>query len=150
MSEWRERALELFPDMRADIERAESVGMLWGELESRFNSYYRSVSKGETEEPYQLVRAIYDYAIWCSHAKADHTFNAATSGFYEDVTSHAFRSVTSTYERIIKDLVSNLGLSEIKRMRWAFAASIEPHQLEKFMADCERTQRELRRASQQR
>jgi len=137
MSEWRERALELFPDIRTDIEKAESVGMLWIELESRFNSHYDRLSKGHVQESSQVIRAIYHYAIWCSRAESDRTFNAATLGFYEHVTFHAFRSDPSTYEHIVKDLVCNLGLPEIKRMRWAFAALIEPHQLEKFMADCD-------------
>lgn len=146
MSNWRKRALELFPDMKTDIEKADSVGMLWVELESRFHSYYAKLSKGYAQGSPQLIRAIYAYAIWCSRAKSDDTSNAATISFYYDVPVNAlntFRSDPSTYEQIVKDLVSNLGLAEIKRLRWAFAALIEPHQLEEFMADCGRAARDL-------
>jgi hypothetical protein len=35
MSKWRARALDLFPEMRAQIQSAESVGALWIDLISR-------------------------------------------------------------------------------------------------------------------
>jgi hypothetical protein len=145
MSKWRERALELLPDMRADIEKAESVTMLWVELEVRYRRYYDRLSEGVGQGGAQLIRPIYAYAIWCSRAESAETSDAATIGFYYGIPVNAFntfRSDPSKYEHILEDLVSNLGLPEIERMRWAFAALIEPPQLDKFMADCGRIARD--------
>lgn len=150
MSKWRERALELFPGMRPDIEKAESVGLLWVELSCRFDTYYRRITEGDVKESSQLIPAIYEYAVWCSHAQSNDTSDAATLGFYEHIGFYALGSETSIYDRIVKDLVSNLGLPEIKRLHWAFAALIEPHQLEKFMADCVSVARDLQGDSQKR
>lgn len=144
VSKWRERALELFPGMRLDIEKADSIGLLWVKLSAYYDAYYWKITQGDVNESSKLIAAIYEYAIWCSHSQSSDTFDAATLGFYEHVSSYAFCSETSIYDRIVKDLVSNLGLSEIKRMSWAFAAMIEPHQFEDFMMDCERIQRQLR------
>jgi hypothetical protein len=121
--------------------------MLRTELGSRFHSYYDGLPKGRWQASPERIRVIYDYATWCRHTRSDDTSNAATIGFYYDVPVNAFnilRSDPSTYEQIIKDLISGVGLPEIKRLRWAFAALIEPHQLEKFIADCDRVARDLR------
>lgn len=95
MSKRRERALELFPDIRADIEKAESVGMLWVELELRYRWYYDRLSEGVGQSGAQLIRPIYAYAIWCSRAESAETSDAATIGFYYGVPVNAFNTLSA-------------------------------------------------------
>jgi hypothetical protein len=144
VSDWRVRALELFPDLRPDIQAAKSVGSFWCELCSRFDTHYEHCGIGETESP-ELIRAIYLYATWCTRAESVDVFNAATIGFYEHVSWHALRCAPSIYELIIEDLVTNIGLPEIKSMAGTFGYLIESDELDRFLADCEKADRDLQR-----
>lgn len=149
MSKWRARALELFPDLKPDIQAAKSVGMLWCELCSHFDAHYK-LCESEQKESSERIRALYLYAIWCTRAKSVDTFNAAAIGFYEHVSWHALKCNPSAYGQIIEDLVRNIGLPEVKSMAGAFGYLIESDELAKFLADCEKTDRDLQRRSQKR
>jgi hypothetical protein len=148
LSKWRAKALELFPDMKADIEKADSVGMLWTELWLRFCSYYEASNSCRQQS--ELIRAIYLYAAWCTCAKSVDTLEAAAIGFYENVSWYALRCPPSIHERVITDLVKSIGLPGIKGMAGTFAYLIGPDGLRQFLADCEQADRDLRRRSQKR
>jgi hypothetical protein len=80
MSVWRRVALERFPDLRSQIERTESVGMLWIELYSTFCRAH--------EEPVDndLIRRFYLYAWWClKESKSTEVSDKAGMGFYEEL-----------------------------------------------------------------
>jgi hypothetical protein len=128
MSAWRARALEFFPDMRTEIEGADSVGTLWIELCLRFERHYRERCACE------FIHAVYLYATWCTRSPSVNVYNGAAIGFYENVPRFAFGCDALTYELIIHDLVSNIGLPDILRM--PFAYSIERHQYDRFLEDC--------------
>jgi hypothetical protein len=137
MSAWRARALEFFPDMRTEIEGADSVGMLWIELCFRFERHYREHCACK------IIHAIYLYATWCTRSPSANVYNGAAIGFYEQVARFAFSCDSLTYELVIRDLVSNIGLPEI--LHTPFGYAIESHQYEKFLADCESMDRDVRR-----
>src|SRR6266849_7797744 len=134
MSQWRAKALELFPDMRPTIEAAESIGMLWIELASRFHDYYRSLDDQGGKESPELIRAICLYAIWCTRSKSSATQQAAWIEFYEYLPQYASECKPSIYKKIVEDLVANIGLAEIE-MSPALGAYMKPDQRERFMHD---------------
>ena len=78
MSAWRRKALELLPQHRALIERAESPMSLWIDLHLRFRDH---VASGE--------RAVLQYASWCTREGAgtgpSDTLTAVLVAFYEDL-----------------------------------------------------------------
>ena len=140
MSAWRARALELFPDMRATIQGADSAGMLWIELCFRFEDHYKNPDISQ-ESP-DLIHNLYLYAVWCTRSSSDEVSNAATIGFYEHVARFAFSCEASKYQLVIHDLVANIGLPEILRL--PFAYPIERHQYETFLTNCVEVDRDLR------
>lgn len=77
MSTWRRKALELFPDLREEIEDpGTSVMSLFFELLPRCRSAH---DRGDLEE----LKKIYGFADWCATQKAKELWNAAGVGFYE-------------------------------------------------------------------
>jgi hypothetical protein len=77
MSAWRRKALELFPDLRNDIEDPDtSVMGLFFELLPRCRDAH---GRNDLEE----LRRIYGFADWCASQKAKELWNAAGVGFYE-------------------------------------------------------------------
>ena len=147
VNKWRERALELFPSLRSEVQAAESVGMLWCELCSRFDAHYEHLDSENTESS-ALISAIYLYAIWCTSSKSVDTFNAAAIGFYEHVPWHALRCNSPKYQLIVEDIVKNIGMPEIKRMAGVFGYLLKPDQFTKFLADCGKADRDLCRRLQ--
>ena len=71
MSKWRARALELFPDMRTEVESADSVGALWIELIMRLQHHY-DADEASRDDP-NLFRSICLYATWCKGADSPKT-----------------------------------------------------------------------------
>lgn len=69
MSKLREKAIQLFPDMRSEIQVAESVGDLWSELSSRFGLYYGHL-EDKRDQPSEFIPAIDLYADWCTRAES--------------------------------------------------------------------------------
>lgn len=143
MSEWRAKALELFPDMRSEIQSAESVGGFWIELISRFEGRYSSATHDEPKERAALIRSTCLYAIWCDRSESLNTQEAARIEFYEYLPSFALGCTDVNYARLVRDLVVNMGIGEFGKM----GASLKPVEREKFLADARGSDDERRRLS---
>lgn len=77
MSAWRKRALELFPDLRSDIEPDDAtIYTVFFELLPRCLEAH---DRGDLEE---LTR-IYGFAEWCFPQQAKDLWNAAAVAFYD-------------------------------------------------------------------
>lgn len=144
MSRWREKAIELFPDMRNEIQAVQSVGDLWDELSSRFNLYY-SYFDHKLVRSSEFIPAIYLYADWCTRAESLAVREAAIIGFYESIGLVIFRVNEAVRKKIIQDLLKHVGLEKIRSLRNAFGQLLDSDQREKFLSDCEQVDRDLRR-----
>ena len=142
MSKWRARALELFPDMRTEVESAGSVGALWIELIMRLHHHYDAYEA--TRDSPSLFRAICLYATWCKGSDSPKTQEAAAIEFYLYLPRFALRCSDSVYKRFIQDLIANLPLKEIEEM----GSSLQPDDLKRFLADVRQAEDERRRRSQ--
>ena len=77
MSTWRRKALELFPDLRNEIQGGDStIYTVFFELLPRCRQAHREGNEQELER-------IYGYAEWCFRQKAQYMWNAAGVAFYE-------------------------------------------------------------------
>jgi hypothetical protein len=146
MSKWRAKALDLFPDMRAEIQSAESVGGFWITLMSRFHGHYRSEIHDEPRQSPTLIRATCLYAVWCDRSESPGTQEAARIEFYEYLPSFALQCTRLNCQRLVGDLVANLGTEEIARM----GVSLGPVDLDRFLAEVRRADGDRRRRSQKR
>jgi len=132
--------------MRAEIESTESVGSLWIELISRFHGHYSSeIEDAPTNSP-ALVRATCLYAIWCDRSESSTTQEAARIEFYEDLPTFALQCTRLNRQRLIRDLVANLGTEEIAKMGVSLGAA----DLERFQAEARSADGDRRRRSQKR
>jgi hypothetical protein len=140
MSKWRAKALELFPDMRSEIQSAESIGRLWIELMARFERYYGPASN-QTKEPSSQVRATALYASWCSRSESLEVQEPAHIEFYEYLPRFALQCSDANFKRIIRDLVRTLGIAEIEKM----GCSLKAGDLKRFLATAKDLEEEARR-----
>jgi hypothetical protein len=77
MSAWRRKALELFPDLRRDIEDPDaSVMSIFFDLLPRCRAAH---DRNDSDE----LKRIYGFADWCASQKEKELWNAAGVGFYE-------------------------------------------------------------------
>jgi len=78
MAVWRRRALELFPQLRRDVNGRDrySIYMLYFDLLPMLRDAFDS---GDDE----LVRRVFTFAEWCSRQAAEDLWNAAGVAFYE-------------------------------------------------------------------
>jgi hypothetical protein len=77
MAAWRRRALELFPQLRRELNDSEyTIYLLFFDLKPMLRDAHDA---GDTE----LLRHIYGFAEWCSHHSAKALWNAAGVAFYE-------------------------------------------------------------------
>lgn len=77
MTDWQQKALELFPDLRPDIEEeGANIYTLFFELLPRCEAAHIA---GDTPE----LQKIYGYAEWCFHQQEKDLWNAAGVAFYE-------------------------------------------------------------------
>ena len=77
MAAWRRRALELFPQLRRELnDREYTVYLLFFDLKPLLREAHDA---GDTE----LLRRIYGLAEWCSQQSAKDLWNAAGVAFYE-------------------------------------------------------------------
>jgi hypothetical protein len=77
VSTWRKRALELFPDLRSEIEPHDAtIYTVFFELLPRVQEAH---DRGDTDE----LTKIYGFAEWCFRQKAKDLWNAAGVAFYE-------------------------------------------------------------------
>ena len=144
MSKWRAKALELFPDMRTEVESADSVGALGIELIMRLLCHYNA--DAATGDRPNLFRAICLYATWCKGSDSPKTQEVAAIEFYFGLPRFALLCPDSVYKRFIQDLTANLPLKEIEEM----GSSLQPGDLKKFLADVRQAEDERRRRSQKR
>lgn len=70
--------MELFPDLRAEIEECDAPYSLFSELVERCREAHKRADEDE-------LGKIYGYAAWCSRQPAKHLWNAAGVSFYEPV-----------------------------------------------------------------
>jgi hypothetical protein len=149
MTAWHEKALELFPDMRPEIQASESVGRFWIELASRFHRHYKAGLCGEEDSP-KLIRAICLFAIWCTRSESQETREAAWIEFYEGLPKFAIECQRSIYGKIVRDLVLNLGIEEIERSTGTIGGFMESGQLKKFLSDARQEDADRQQRSRKR
>jgi hypothetical protein len=146
VSKWRARALELFPDMRTDIQSAESVGRLWTELILRLERHYSAHPNLATQDSPNLIRAICLYAAWCKGSDSAETREAAAINFYFELPRFALQRPASVYQRFIQELIENLPVMEIEKM----GGALQPSDLKRFLADARQAEDERRQRSRKR
>jgi hypothetical protein len=146
VSKWRARALDLFPDMRTDIQSAESVGRLWIELILRLERHYSADPYAATKDPPNLFRATCLYATWCKGSDSPETREAAAINFYFQLPRFALQRPASFYKRFIQELIANLPLMEIEMM----GGSLQPSDMKRFLADVRQAEDERRQRSRKR
>jgi hypothetical protein len=77
MSAWRRKAIELFPDLRREIESRElTIYQVFFELLPRCREAH---DRGDISE----LERIYGFADWCASQKDKDLWNAAGVAFYE-------------------------------------------------------------------
>ena len=77
MSKWKLKGIELFPDLREEIENPEnSIYTFFFELLQRVRQAHLNKNQSELEN-------IYGFAKWCFQQTAKDLWNAASVGFYE-------------------------------------------------------------------
>jgi hypothetical protein len=79
MAVWRRRALELFPELRHEIQGADSTPY------SLFFELLPMARTAHETENIDLLRRIYTFAEWCMAQKAKDLWNSAGVCFYEHV-----------------------------------------------------------------
>ena len=142
MSRWRAKALELFPDLRSEIQSSESGGSLWIELVVRFQRHYEPPNDGESKESPEFIRAICPYAIWCTRSKSFTIQEPAYIGFYEGLARFALSCKPQIYKKIIGDLIANVGLAELEKQSGNIGAYMKPDKVEKFFEDARQAENE--------
>ena len=140
MSKWRARALELFPDMRTEIQSSASVGRLWIELGLRLEGVYSADDSVATQDSPNLLRAICLYATWCKGSDSPKTREVAAIEFYLGLPQFALRSRDSVYKRFIQDLITHLPLKQIEEM----GSSLQLGEMKRFLADVRQAKDERR------
>lgn len=88
MSPWRQRADDLFPELVARFEEADTPYLLWFELWEAFKQAYEQTPRNES-----LIRRIYEYSDWCAEqprgrTAADDLFTCVAVCFYEHIPLH--------------------------------------------------------------
>jgi hypothetical protein len=99
MAAWRRRALEYFPQLRAELQRAEyTIYMLFFDLLPMVRADHES---GDAE----LARRIYEFAEWCLNQTTGDLSNAAGVAFYEHLfDSNCHRA--ATIRRLSPDVIA--------------------------------------------
>jgi len=146
VSKWRARALDLFPDMRMDIQSAESVGRLWIELILRLEPHYSAHPDVATQDSPNLLRAICFFATWCKASDSPETREAAAIHFYFELPRFALQRPASVYKRFIQELIASLPVMEIEKM----GGALQPSDMKRFLADVRQADDERRQRSRKR
>jgi len=142
MSQWRAKALELFPDLRLKIQDSETIGAFWIELSSLIHHFYRdSGERGLGNQP-TLIRNICLYAVWCKNSESHNVREATLIEFYEQIPRLAARYRPPVYGKIIRDLVASIGRAEIEAAVKAASAYMKPAESDKFLAEVARAEHE--------
>lgn len=118
MSAWRRKALELFPDLRAEIQAPElSIYQLFFELLPRCRDAHDRDDVAELER-------IYGFAEWCSKQKSKDLWNAAGVAFYEHLadSNRTLRAIPqwvskAVFEDIAVLLEARVGTERVAELR---------------------------------
>ena len=118
MSAWRRKALELFPDLRSDIEDPDSSVMgLFFDLLPRCRDAH---DRNDSDE----LKKIYGFAEWCASQKAKELWNAAGVGFYEHLADSAktldaipLWLSKQVFEDIAAPLEKRVGMERVAKLR---------------------------------
>jgi hypothetical protein len=150
LSRWRAKALELFPEMRSEIQTAETVGAVWVTLAFRFQGSYDAEQSTDEMERRKLIRNICLYAVWCTRSKSFDAQQAAWISFYEGLPKFAIRCEPSIYKKIVRELIENLGIEEIERSAGTITAYMTSAESKKFLADVRQAEQERQKRSRKR
>ena len=77
MAAWRQRALELFPNLKNDLNRPDYT------IYSLFFDLLSAVQQAHRQGDQDRLTAIYGFATWCARERAQPLWNAAGVAFYE-------------------------------------------------------------------
>jgi hypothetical protein len=92
LSNWRRKAIALFPTLRRDLQRRDfSIYMVFFDLVPMVREAHESGNR-------ELLRRIYGFAEWCFNQKAKDIWNAAGVAFYE----HLFDKCPSVWEECVR------------------------------------------------
>ena len=85
MERWREKAIEMFPELDSRFEADDSPYDLWFELLEAFEKAYEKTPPDES-----LIRRIYQYSDWCcdqprGKTPEDDLFTCVAVSFYEHI-----------------------------------------------------------------
>jgi hypothetical protein len=88
MSPWRQKAIEMFPELSSRFENADTPYLLWFELRDAFEQAYEKTPREES-----LIRRIYNYSDWCcdqprGETAKDDLMTCVAVCFYEHIPSH--------------------------------------------------------------
>jgi hypothetical protein len=145
-SDWREKALELFPEMRSEIESVNQLGRFWVDLSTRFRYHYLS----DARDSEKTIRSICLYAIWCTRSESLDIQEPALIEFYQGLPRFAIHSKPSIYKRIIEDLVANLGIAEIEKRSGEIGFYLQADEKKKFLVDTRQAESERQKCSRKR
>ena len=119
MSVWRRKAIELFPDLRVDIEDPDctTYSLL---MDLRF-----LLVKAHQANDENMLQSIYGYAAWCMNQRPKDLWNAAGVVFYEHLVDDN-RTLEQIPTRLSNDIFSNVvGLFAWRMADDSFAQLVE-------------------------
>jgi len=88
MSSWREKAIEMFPELHIVIEETEDPYALWSQLLESFKQAYTQSPRDES-----MIQRIYRYSDWCidqpqGNTASDDLTTCVAVSFYEEIPCH--------------------------------------------------------------
>ena len=88
MPPWREKAEEMFPELVARFEEADTPYLLWFELREAFERAYEQSPRDGS-----LIHRIYQYSDWCAdqprgETAQDDLLTCVAVCFYEHIPAH--------------------------------------------------------------
>ena len=119
MSAWRRRAVALFPERRAEVERTPSIYQMWFALLMDLQHAYRAIPIEQ-----DLIERIYSYAAWCFAPKQNPELRGAVAvSFYEHLAD---------FGPARRDLPRRLTREQFTELVPAFRTVLEPREFEAF------------------
>ena len=118
MSTWRRKALELFPDLRPEIEAPDTtIHEIFFELLPRCRAAHDRDDASE-------LKKIYGFAEWCASQKTKDLWNAAGVAFYEHLadSNRTLEAVPRWVKRPIFEEIAGLlearvGVARVAELR---------------------------------
>jgi hypothetical protein len=124
MDEWRRRAVEAFPRLKADLEDPEySTYQLFFDLGGELKDAYRNKNN-------ELMEAIYSYAEWALSRREKDLWNAAAVAFYESLYDGRLEwaDVTPRMSRFVVYMIRDLWEERLGTEKWAkLSKELEDH-----------------------